>query len=116
MDPLVQGLSEGTYRAFAELVGAVAGNAAGEDGIYVYHIYILYIIYNIIIIYIYILSYINILISKLDRMYSICVCFLRSAKIYVLFLCFIGSCFLLNHASPTLDGKSKQNDLPNLVI
>ena len=77
MDPLVQGLSEGTYRAFAELVGAVAGNAAGEDGIYVYiYIIIIYIYYPIYI-------YMNILICKLDRMYSICFCILHSAKMYV---------------------------------
>ena len=48
---------EGTYRAFAELVGAVAGNAAGEDGICMYiYIHISYIIYNhniYIILYIY---------------------------------------------------------------
>ena len=79
MDPLVQGLSEGTYRAFAELVGAVAGNAAGEDGIYVY----IYIIIIYIYIYYPIYIYMNILICKLDRMYSICFCILHSAKMYV---------------------------------
>ena len=47
----------------------------------------IYIYNHNIYIYIYILSYIyiymNILICKLDRMYSICFCILHSAKMYV---------------------------------